>query len=402
MKKKDVTFLCLASYFKGGAFLEACHDLGVNTILLTLESLKDESWPWESIDEVFYMPDLYKQPDVTHAVSYLARERKIDRILALDDFDVETAASLREHLRCPGMGDTTARHFRDKLAMRVQAQDSGIKVPDFVHVLNYDEIDAYTKSVPGPWVLKPRSEAGAVGIKKCYTADELWHWIHQLGDKQSYYLIEKFIAGEVYHVDSIVNKKKSLFERCHVYGTPPFKVWNDGGVFTSKSLDPKSEDAKTLVDHHQKLVDAMGLVRGVTHAEFIKSEDDGQFYFLELAARVGGAHIDKLVEASSGINLWKEWARLELSHLQGKSFKLPKPKKFVPSGLVVCLTKDEHPNPYFVASEDLYFLDASGHHLAMVVTDKKCDSLDRKMSSYTKQVESELLAIAPPTDTVVH
>ena len=42
------------------------------------------------------------------------RSKKIDRIVALDDFDVEKGAYLREHFQISGMGQTTARHFRDK------------------------------------------------------------------------------------------------------------------------------------------------------------------------------------------------------------------------------------------------------------------------------------------------
>ena len=57
---------------------------------------------------------------------------------------------------------------------------------------------------------------------------------------------------------------------------------------------------------------AFGLVRGVAHTEFIKSHNDGQFYFLETAARVGGANIAEMVEAATGINLWSEWAKIEL------------------------------------------------------------------------------------------
>src|SRR5690348_17651152 len=105
------------------------------------------------------MPDLADRQAVINAVSYLARTRQIDRIVPLDDYDVETAAALREHLRVPGMGDTTARYFRDKLAMRVQAREKGILVPDFVPVLNYDQIRAFLAETPPPWVLKPRSEA---------------------------------------------------------------------------------------------------------------------------------------------------------------------------------------------------------------------------------------------------
>jgi len=103
----------LASYYKGIEFIRECRRQGCRTLLLTSHSLKDAAWPRESIDEIFYMPDVQKQwklEDALLGVSYMARNETIDRIVALDDFDVETAASLREHLRVPGMGDTTARY----------------------------------------------------------------------------------------------------------------------------------------------------------------------------------------------------------------------------------------------------------------------------------------------------
>ena len=131
MSTKPVTILCLASYYKGAPFLEAAHAAGCHVILLTREKLQDEPWPMDSIDERFLMPRLYAQPDITNAVSYLARERLIDSVVPLDDYDVMTAAALREHLRLPGLGQTVAHHYRDKLAMRVRAQAAGIRVPSF-------------------------------------------------------------------------------------------------------------------------------------------------------------------------------------------------------------------------------------------------------------------------------
>jgi len=94
--------------------LQACKEAGLHVILATNDKNKDEQWPRESIDEFFHMPDLGKRPDIIHAVAYLARSRQIDLITALDDFDVETAAHLREHFRLPGMGDSLARNFRDR------------------------------------------------------------------------------------------------------------------------------------------------------------------------------------------------------------------------------------------------------------------------------------------------
>ena len=193
------TIICISSYFKGNPFWQEAKRQGAHVILVTIEELQNDPWAREAVDEFFYLqvPGLSKQPDTTHAISYLARDRQIDRIVALDDFDVETAADLREHLRLPGMSSSQARFFRDKLAMRVQAQTRGVPIPEFVHVLNYDRLRSYMAQVPGPWVLKPRSEARAMGIKKIHHLDELWARLNELGERQSFFLLERGIPGDV-------------------------------------------------------------------------------------------------------------------------------------------------------------------------------------------------------------
>lgn len=62
------------------------------------------------------------------------------------------------------------------------------------------------------------------------------------------------------------------------------------------------------------------MVSGVTHTEFIKSAEDGRFYFLESAARVGGAYIAEVVEAATGLNPWVEWARIEVAAMRGDAY----------------------------------------------------------------------------------
>ena len=150
-----------------------------------------------------------------NTVAWLARTRDIDRIVPLDDYDVETAAGLREHLRIPGMGDTTARYFRDKLAMRVQARDRYILVPPFAAVINHARIAEFTEQVPPPWVLKPRSEAAATGIRRLQHVDELWPLLDELGDRQSYFVLEKYIPGDVYHVDAVIYERE-IFSPRHI------------------------------------------------------------------------------------------------------------------------------------------------------------------------------------------
>src|SRR6266699_3608139 len=316
------TVLCISSYEKGQEFIRECKRQGCHTILLTAPALEHANWPRESIDEIFYMPDLSKVDDVMRGVSFLARSRIIDRIVALDDYDVWTAAALREHLRVPGMGDSTVRYFRDKLAMRLKAQEHDIPVPDFVHVLNYDKIHEYMARVPPPWVLKPRSEASTIGITKINTPEELWSRLDTLGDQQSYYLLERYIPGDVYHVDSLVVDRQVVFAESHRYGRPPLDVYHEGGISTTRTLPHRSEDELTLKALSRQIIGAFGLVHGVTHMEFIKGRNEGHFYFLETAARVGGANIVELIEASTGINLWREWARIELASDE-RDYQLP-------------------------------------------------------------------------------
>ena len=185
-QNQPLTILCLASFYKGAAFLQTAKRLGCTVLLITRESMAEEDWPKDSIDEVFFMPDLRKRPDITYAVSYIARSRDINQIIALDDFDVETAGMLRDHLRLPGMGESYARHFRDKLAMRMLTQDAGIAVPEFTSVFNYDRLRVFMQRVPPPWLLKPRLEASSMGITTINNQDELWPVLESTASEMDY------------------------------------------------------------------------------------------------------------------------------------------------------------------------------------------------------------------------
>src|SRR5579864_6748241 len=322
--------------------MRECKRQGCRVILLTAEKLRDADWPRESLDKTFYLPAEIPLPDIVKAVTHLARAEKIDRIVALDEFDMETAAVLREHLRIPGMGLTTTRYFRDKLAMRMRALDRGVRVPDFVPVVNHSDIRYYLDHVPGPWVLKPRQEASAIGIKKIHAAADLWPLLEQLGDKQSSFLLEKFLPGDVYHVDSIVSENEVVFANVSKYGKPPMNVAQGGGIFTTFTLPRGGGEDSALRAINRDLLSALGLLRGVAHAEFIRAYADGHFYFLECAARVGGAYINEMVEAATGINLWREWARLEIAGEDG-SYKVP-PVREEYAGVILSLARQDDPD----------------------------------------------------------
>ncbi len=392
-----ITILCLASYFKGAAFLQECKRQGCRVLLLTREKLANEDWPRESIDEFFYMPELTRRPDLLYAISYLARYQNIDRIIPLDDYDVETTAALREHLRIPGMGDTTARYFRDKLAMRMQARDQGLRVPDFVHVLNYDRLREFMERVSPPWVFKPRSEAGSHGIKKVGSAEELWGWVQELGDQQSFYVLEKFVPGDVYHVDSIISEREVLFSIAHQYGAPPMSVAHQGGIFSTRTCRRDAPETRGLLDLNRKLLAALGMVRGVTHAEYIRGQEDGQFYFLEVAARVGGANIAELVEFAAGLNLWQEWARIELAHVRGERYALPDVRRDY-AGILICLARQEWPDTSAYNDPEVVWRLNKKNHAGLIVASPDHDRVLTLLASYGPRFTADFVAVLPHPD----
>jgi biotin carboxylase len=387
--------LCLSSYFKGAAFLQACKEAGLHVILATNDKNKDEPWPREFIDEFFHMPNLGQQPDIVHAVAYLARSRQIDLMVALDDFDVETVAHLREHFRLPGMGDSLARNFRDKLAMRTTARNAGLLVPEFTGVFNYEDLREFMARVTPPWLLKPRSEASSMGIKKIEHADEVWPILESLGDQQSFFLMEQFVAGDVYHVDGLVDDSEVLFSMAHKYGKPPLSVYAGGGVFLTRSLDRESEESKALVALNKQVLKAMGLVRGATHSEYIKSHVDGRFYFLENAARVGGANIAECVEYASGVNLWREWARIEIANWRGEPYQLPETHPGY-AGIINCLAHQEWPDLSGYNDPEVAWRLNKKYHAGLIVSSPDPARVEFLLNTYAERFAQDFLAVMPP------
>jgi biotin carboxylase len=392
-ESRPLTILCVSSYEKGQEFLRTCKAIGCRVLLLTVEKLRNADWPRESIDEMFFMPEELPTHDLINAVSFAARSQPIDRIVALDEFDMENVSALREHMRIPGMGLTTVRYFRDKLAMRARAKESGIPVPEFVAVLNYDALREFMARVPAPWLLKPRSQASGIGMKKIHAPDELWPWLDQLGDRQSNYLLEQFIPGSVFHVDSVASEREVVFNEAHAYGAPPLDTSHLGGVFTTRTLPRDSADTKSLLELNRRVLDDLGFLRGVTHAEFLKAYSDGKLYFLEVAARVGGAYISDVIDAATGINLWREWARLEVG--AGKQpYQLPEVRQDY-AGAIVSLARQEQPDTSAYCDPEIIYRIVKYHHAGFVLRSPEQARIEKLLASYSKRFQQDFLAMQP-------
>lgn len=395
-----MNILCISRFFKGSDFIKAVHEEGHHAYLITSTILERENWPWDSIKETFYMVEdedgNWNMNDLINGLAYTMRSIKFDILVSLDDFDVEAAAHLREYFRIDGMGESTARYFRDKLAMRIKAKNAGIQVPEFTSLFHDSDIEAFVQRVEAPWILKPRGQASATGMSKVYNKEELWEKLNLLGDKRHAFLLEKFAPGDVFHVDSLTFNGKVIFSKVSQYLNTPFEVAHGGGIFRSCTLKVNSWEDQMLKQMNEDIMKSFGMVFSASHTEFIKGKD-GKYYFLETSSRVGGAHLSDMVEKATGINLWTEWAKIEIAAHTGKKYKLPKVKDDY-AGIVVSLSKFEKPSvASFNDPEVVWHLDKK-YHIGLIVRSENQERVLELLDHYTEKIKNEFHASLPAQD----
>lgn len=389
------TFLCISNYFKGADFLINLKKLGNKVYLVTSEKLKDKPWPHQHIDEIFYMEGQDVDWNLEHlllGVGNFMKSTKIDAIVALDDYDVEKATYLRENLRIDGMGQTTGRYFRDKLAMRMRAKSCGIPIPAFCSLFNDHDINTFAETIEAPWVLKPRSEASATGIIKIHDKESLWININEMGNNRFKYLLEQFKPGDVYHCDSLISDSKVIFSLTSKYLATPMEISQDGGVFRSANIKYNSEDDIAIKKLNEQVMKGFGLKHGAAHTEFIKSNEDGKIYFLETSSRVGGAHLAEMVAEASNINLWKEWAAIENGLVKADKYVLPKVKKGY-AGIVLTLSKFQHPNLSSFSDPEVCFKVPLEYHAGLILKSDNQQRVLKLLEDYGNRLVNDFTAV---------
>jgi hypothetical protein len=396
------TVFCLASYFKGNDFLRECKNLGHRVFLMTREKMLEKDWAWESLDGVIPVANEGDISSFLYAATHAAMSNKPTHIVALEEGDVITAGRLREHFCLNEMYSSQARLFRDKLSMRHKTLKENILQAKFTHAVSYQDVGEFMEKVKSPWVLKPRADASSIGIKKFTETEEVWRAIDSLNQRESpkeradAYLLEEFIEGEVYHVDSLVNDGKVAVACANRYGNAPLEIATEGGVSTSYTIDYKSAERRKLLKANDKILKAFGFEKGVTHAEFIKSKADGEFYFLEIGARVGGAYTAEAFEAASGLNIWREWAKIEMSS-DDKPY-IPIQKCFDFGGIAVSLAKQEFPDTSAYNDTEIFYRARREHHVGLVLRAENQKRIRQLLDEYVVRFQKDFLAFAPQPD----
>ena len=131
-------------------------------------------------------------------------------------------------------------------------------------------------------------------------------------------------------------------------------------------------------------------------ASWCKAHTDDSFYFLEVAARVGGAYISDVIQAATGINLWREWARLDVG--AGKQpYELP-PLREEYAGVIVSLARQEEPDTSAYNDPEIIQRITKYHHAGFVLKSPSSQRIQELLDSYAQRFLCDFLARQPVPD----
>lgn len=224
----------------------------------------------------------------------------VTRVMAVHERAVLFAAELRSRYGLPGTDFETAERFRDKVLMKqAVAAAQAAPVPDFSPLDRLDDLDDLDWTT-GRWVIKSRWGLGASEVHVVDSLDAARQVCRTLDLSGSQYEIERFVEGDIYHCDAIVQDGAVRFANVGRYTADP------AGYGPGTSFGTVTVLGGTLYDRIQALsaqvLRALGLQEGVTHLELFHTPDD-ELVFCEVAARPPGGIIPPVIEWQFGINM---------------------------------------------------------------------------------------------------
>jgi biotin carboxylase len=186
-----------------------------------------------------------------------------------------------------------------------------------------------------------------------------------------------------------------VFAAASRYGTPPMAVAHEGGIFVTRTLADHDETAVALKAINARVLGSFGLARGVSHTEFIRGMD-GRLYFLETSARVGGAFIVDVVKAATGINVWREWAHIEIAGEHGTD--TPPVSRGGYAGIVLTLARQEEPDMRAYADPEILTRIRKFHHAGLIVASSDKERVRALLELDVTRFQADFHASAPAPD----
>lgn len=247
----------------------------------------------------------YFSDDATAELFRICQTWAPDRILSNAEDDVMRVAEARTLFGVAGQRSASAVRFRDKVQMKQLFLDAGLEIVPFFPVQCVDDVLNAVESL-GTVVLKPRRGSGSCGVHVINDASETRRICSGNPDvirdiAEGALMAEKYIEGDVYHVDIALRDEEMLLVSPSRYLAPPhlFRQVN----VASAMLDAATDDYDALVGAAGSLVsEVAGTGVSILHLEMYK-DVEGRFLAGEVACRLGGGLIKESIRHAYGVDM---------------------------------------------------------------------------------------------------
>ncbi len=270
------------------------------------------------------VPSLFDEDDLMARVHHWLRGRSVDRVLANWEPLVMVAARLREKFGLPGMSVDAVRGFRDKQLMKDRVAAAGLRVPRAHRVHSVKDVWSAIEQIGYPAIIKPISGAGSADTYKVESAKELERILphmHHVAEA----ICEEFIEGEEYTYDTVAIDGVPLLENVTQYLPNALEMrsneWISPIMLSVRDLE--QPHIRAGIELGRGVLRALGMGDGMTHMEWFRTPS-GEVVFGEIACRPGGACVVDMMNYTSDIDLFREWARVS-TH---RTFEAPTERKY--------------------------------------------------------------------------
>lgn len=296
-------------------FVKAARDYGYDAVALAPEGTTFSSG---EVDHHYFCPNYDDASDLRKRVRQIHGDHNVQRIMVSFEGDVYPACLCREENGISGMQPEVGIYFRDKNAMSARARELGIKIAESCLPHTFITIERFVEQVGFPIVLKPYDGMACMKTYKIRTREELSRAWDRIKNERHDYRVEKFVEARQFHLDSLTQRGEVVFGILSEYTYRLLDSLSDNysntqAVASITRQSDLSAAHKRMFEINSQIMTGFGFERGVTHAEFYLTRD-GEVYFGEVGARVGGAYIVPMLEKACGLNIADEWARIEIDH----------------------------------------------------------------------------------------
>ncbi len=263
-----------------------------------------------------YLSGYIQVPNVQDPISTLQHAKaqllkiKPDRIEALWEVAVITAAHLRAALGVPGQSPEDALAFRDKALMKERLERAGLRVPRNARVRNAKEARAAAERIGFPLIIKPIDGAGTRDTFRCDDAQEFEQALAKVTHLPEA-SVEEYIDGQEFTYDTVSIDGKPVFDSVAQYHPRPLESrtqeWISPGQMVLR--DPHAAGIDDAITFGRAVLRAMNMGTGFTHMEWFR-KPNGEIVFGEIAARAPGGRLVDQMNYANDFNIYREWARV--------------------------------------------------------------------------------------------